>query len=194
VKAKHVITELREIIGLTQTQFGELIGRSLPVIQSIEIGRQRLNEEIAQEVWRQTGVNKKWLLENDASKPIRNSAGALYTLADFDLVQSFLSQSPDDFMGEKRRLHERLSELFAMGELALSKGDWRLFMFKLRKAVEVMAQSFQSIKVKSAPPGKGVEKATQDALVQLFAKMDSLMPKQKGSPKVKFQRRRRAHL
>ena len=67
--SRHTVSVLRKIIGLSQGQLAELVGRSKRTIQAIEIGRLKLSEELAVRIAHETGVTVQWLLAADYDKP-----------------------------------------------------------------------------------------------------------------------------
>jgi transcriptional regulator with XRE-family HTH domain len=62
---RHVLVEMRQRLGLTQSQMGALIGVSRRTVQSIELGTMPMSERIAYAICEKTGVRPDWLLKND---------------------------------------------------------------------------------------------------------------------------------
>ena len=61
----HVLRWVREQLGLTQKQVGEMIGASYSTVQSIELGRLTLSERYAYRLQQSLRVPAKWLIAND---------------------------------------------------------------------------------------------------------------------------------
>ena len=91
---RHPIAVLRQVLGLGQKEFAELVGRSTPTIQAIELGKLKLSETLAAKIEEQTGVNSYWLLDGDVNRPIENGSGATYGKDDYELAQARLSPLP----------------------------------------------------------------------------------------------------
>jgi transcriptional regulator with XRE-family HTH domain len=66
---KHILSYVREAIGLKQSELATLAGISTDAIQSIEILRLPLSEKIAFRLEQQLGVRAKWLLDNELGDP-----------------------------------------------------------------------------------------------------------------------------
>jgi transcriptional regulator with XRE-family HTH domain len=67
-----VLVELRERLGLTQSQMASLIGVSRRTVQSIELGTMPMSERVAFAISEQTGVHWQWLLSNDLESLAQN--------------------------------------------------------------------------------------------------------------------------
>jgi transcriptional regulator with XRE-family HTH domain len=79
---------LREILGLTQKQLGQLIGSSRPTIQAIELGQLRLSDHIAHRISEKTGISVHWLKANDLGRRPVNRWRQRYTRKDFNLART----------------------------------------------------------------------------------------------------------
>ncbi len=84
---KHTVAVLRNVIGLSQPDFADLIAKSPSTIAQIETNKLPLSEEIARWVEHETGVSAEWLLMNNPSAPIRDSKGRDYTEETFKRTQ-----------------------------------------------------------------------------------------------------------
>lgn len=80
-KQTHTLAVLRAAIGpeTRQKEMAGVLGFSIATIQSIEIGRLKLSQKIAEKIAAETNVNLKWLLDDDVSKPIIDGHGIPYT-------------------------------------------------------------------------------------------------------------------
>ena len=91
---RHPIAVLRQVIGLGQKEFAELVGKRPPTIQAIELGKLKLSETLAAKIEEQTGVNSSWLLDGDVNSPMVNQSGASYAKDDYELAQAKHSPLP----------------------------------------------------------------------------------------------------
>jgi transcriptional regulator with XRE-family HTH domain len=85
---KHVLCILREILGLTQKQLGQLVGVARPTIQGIELGSLSLSDHVAQRISEETGISIHWLRSNVLSRRPVNRSSRPYTVKDFSLAQT----------------------------------------------------------------------------------------------------------
>ena len=67
---RHNLARLRKAMGLTQSDFADLIMRSFPTIKAIEAGKLPLSENLATLISEVTGVDRLWLLENNLEAPV----------------------------------------------------------------------------------------------------------------------------
>lgn len=65
----HPLAVLRTTIGLTQKQMGALVNRAARTIQSIELRKLPLTEELALRLAEATGVDEGWLFAGDPETP-----------------------------------------------------------------------------------------------------------------------------
>jgi transcriptional regulator with XRE-family HTH domain len=94
----HPLAVLRTMIGLTQKQMGALVNRAARTIQSIELGKLPLTEELALRIAEATGVDEAWLFAgNPATPPVRGltlrQAGrgpGVYTKEDYENHRAYL--------------------------------------------------------------------------------------------------------
>jgi DNA-binding XRE family transcriptional regulator len=85
---KHVLCILREILGLTQKQLGQLVGAARPTIQAIELERLPLSDHLAQRISEETGIGIHWLRANDLRRRPVNRSSRPYSIKDFSLAQT----------------------------------------------------------------------------------------------------------
>jgi transcriptional regulator with XRE-family HTH domain len=98
---RHPLAILRITIGLTQKEMADLVDRAARTIQSVELGKLPLSEDLAMAVAQATGVDAGWLLEGDADTPPRKgltadnmgSATGEYTRNDYEFHRAFI-ESP----------------------------------------------------------------------------------------------------
>ncbi len=92
-------TDQTQFEKLDQAQFAKLVGCSVYTLQSIEAGRLKLSEELARRISAATGVDFRWLIENDLTAEIITSTGAPYTRTHHDHAQSLKKRGEfDTFM------------------------------------------------------------------------------------------------
>jgi transcriptional regulator with XRE-family HTH domain len=91
---QHNVTRLRLLLGKSQREMADIIGCSFHTIQSLERQKEKrlkLSEDLARRISATTGVNLRWLLDNDDKAPIvRAGFGRTwpYTLSDFEHRQA----------------------------------------------------------------------------------------------------------
>src|SRR6516162_2740735 len=83
-KNSHVLSVLRKNLALSQHEIAEMLGCAKATITSIEVGRLKLSESLADRIVAVTGCDKEWLLANDVSVPMPKRA------LDFQSVHSGL--------------------------------------------------------------------------------------------------------
>ncbi len=145
---KHTLAVLRTLIGLKQDGMADLLGCSLPTIQSIEVGRLPLSEKLAETIAFQTGVSLEWLLRNETTAPpvgpyhVPDTNGVLhkesYTKAMFEQRQAELSRPKTDErdpINIRFQLAVTISEVAAIFETAYEKGKFDLYCYKIRTAL-----------------------------------------------------------
>lgn len=94
----HPLAVLRTTIGLTQKEMGDLVKRAARTIQSIELCKLPLTEELALRVAEATGVDEGWLFAGDPLTPPRKGLTLQqighgqgdYTRADYEYHRAFL--------------------------------------------------------------------------------------------------------
>lgn len=129
---------------LAKDRVAAWLGCSVSRVEHIESGspKLRLSPEDAQILAAQTGVSFAWLMDNDVSKPIINSHGKPYTLADFENRQMELKKTSFKNPVSNRdiwRVINSLGEMFGMIAAAtlrsVEKGDFDVLDYKLRAAI-----------------------------------------------------------
>jgi transcriptional regulator with XRE-family HTH domain len=94
----HPLAVLRTTIGLTQKQLGALVNRAARTIQSIELRKLPLTEELALRIAEATGVDEAWLFAGDPQTPPPKGMTLLqagrgygaYTKEDYEYHRAFL--------------------------------------------------------------------------------------------------------
>jgi DNA-binding XRE family transcriptional regulator len=67
---RHNLARLRDELSLTQSELSKWIGRSFSTIKAIETGTLKLSPKLATLISSLTGVDRRWLLENDPNAPL----------------------------------------------------------------------------------------------------------------------------
>jgi transcriptional regulator with XRE-family HTH domain len=96
---RNNLARLRLFLNLGQKEIADLAGCSTHTIQSVELGRLALSEDLARRVSAATGVHLRWLLDNDLKAPIvRAGFGHTwpYTLSDFERRQATRAQGDNE--------------------------------------------------------------------------------------------------
>lgn len=137
-KLRHTLAVLRDTIGLGQKEMAALVDCSPATIQSIELnsGRLKLSESLGEKISHATGVDLKWLMDNDTRKPIVNASGESYTRESFEQCQADLSSLPSDDLSIdhlKFGIDLLLAELFGIYVDAVKKRKLRLVHYKFAK-------------------------------------------------------------
>ncbi len=94
----HPLAVLRTTIGLTQKEMGALVNRAARTIQSIELRKMPLTEELALRIAEATGVDEAWLFAGDPDTPPRKGLTLLqlgrgrgiYSKADYEYQRAYL--------------------------------------------------------------------------------------------------------
>ena len=94
----HPLAVLRTTIGLTQKEIGALVNRAARTIQSIELRKLPLTEELALRIAEATGVDEGWLFEGNPLIPPRKGMTLLqagrgpgvYTKDDYEYFRAYL--------------------------------------------------------------------------------------------------------
>jgi transcriptional regulator with XRE-family HTH domain len=75
----HCVRRLREFLGLSQNGFAKEVGISASLVHKIENETQELTIRTAEQIARFTGISVEWLLRNNPTAPLIDSAGNRYT-------------------------------------------------------------------------------------------------------------------
>ena len=94
----HSLAVLRTTIGLTQKEMGDLVHRAARTIQSIELLKLPLTEQLALRIAEATGVDEAWLFEGNPHTPPRKGLPLIqagrgegeYTQADYEFYRAYV--------------------------------------------------------------------------------------------------------
>jgi transcriptional regulator with XRE-family HTH domain len=119
----HPLAVLRILIQLTQKELGDFVNRAARTIQSIELRKLPLTEELALRIAEATGVDEAWLFAGDPSIPPRKGLTLIqagrgegeYTKADYEFYRSYVETgflTYDEWRGsrEKAKAKGKLAE------------------------------------------------------------------------------------
>jgi transcriptional regulator with XRE-family HTH domain len=100
------ISRLRLALQLNQGEFAKLLGRSVAAVQSLEIGRLRLADQLAGEIAGRTGINPRWLLDNQLDEEPYDMAGKPWTPDTFERLRNEIPHhlKKDDNVFDQRML------------------------------------------------------------------------------------------
>lgn len=129
----HPLAVLRTTIGLTQKQMGDFVNRAARTIQSIELRKMPLTDELALRIAEVTGVDEAWLAEGNPNIPPRKGVTLLaagkgdgeYTKADYQYYRAYVETK----LWDEKEWAETLKKAEAKGnktevaKLALEKLD-----------------------------------------------------------------------
>jgi len=76
------------MLGLSQKKMAHIAECSWPTIQAIERQKLKLSDELGMRIAFKTGVDLKWLTENQLRRAPTTLDGRPYTLSEFDRVQT----------------------------------------------------------------------------------------------------------
>ena len=172
VPARLPVKKVAEWLGCSEANVKDIESRK--VGRKLQDGARvirLLTPEQAEIVAYQTGVNRRWLLDNDVSKPITNSLGKPYTQKDFEQRQAEIKSGKGSFanprqVGEMVEQVNRLAEGFGMVAAivlqGLERGQADIYAYKLRRALQKVydfkgeqgAREWQALGVKAIYGGQ----------------------------------------
>jgi len=149
---RHTVAILRNIIGLTQAEFGKLVHKSGRTIQMIELNENyRLTPELADKISHETYIDLEWLLDDDVSKPPISQDKKPYTKGDFEWAQAVNCGKPVTKSGPEGSIVELqilIASLVAgIGATALAaqkSGKVNLFRWKASQAITELGREFEA--------------------------------------------------
>ena len=102
------ICRLRLALEMNQNGFAKLLGRSMAAVQSLEIGRLRLSPQLAGEIASRTGVNPRWLMDNDLTEEPYDMAGKPWAAGTYHRIQN---EIPHHLKQDDEVFRQRMLEL-----------------------------------------------------------------------------------
>ena len=107
-KVRTNIARLRIALSQNQTQFAVLLQRSPASVQSLELGRLKLSEQLASEIAARTGVSARWLIENRLDEEPYDLTGKPWTPAN---VERLKDEMPDHVKHDDEVFRQRMQEV-----------------------------------------------------------------------------------
>ena len=145
---RHTLAVLRRIIGYRQKEFAELVGKSTPAIQAVELGKLPLSDKLAERISFETGIFLGWLLDGDVTRLPISRHGKPYTKEFFQSYRSVLAANggydePEDADIRIRFLLAcEIGEIMATAIAAKRSGQMALFSYKTSRALWQLAAEF----------------------------------------------------
>ena len=137
------------MLGLGQKEMAEILERSKPTVQAIELGKLRLTEELAHRTSVKTGVSMEWLLDNDTSKPpIERLTNKPYTKISFEKAQSeseFDSSGSNPGWGAglvEVTMAMLLQQICCLLVYSYTKNNFQICSYKIRKQFEKIQNEY----------------------------------------------------
>ena len=129
----HPLAVLRTTIGITQKQMGDFVNRAARTIQSIELRKMPLTDELALRIAEATGVDEAWLAEGNPNIPPRKGLTLLaagkgdgeYTKADYQYYRAYVETKlwDENEWAETLKKAEAKGNKTEVAKLALEKLD-----------------------------------------------------------------------
>jgi transcriptional regulator with XRE-family HTH domain len=144
---RHPLAVLRQLIGLRQKELAQLLGKSTPTVQAIELGKLKLSEDLAAKIEEETGVSADWLLNGEAARPPRNRVGATYGKDDYELARAGRSTLPQGkwefyaFVIYGQTYGDKLANIFAAADRC-DPSMKNVAFFRTEQFIEEMTQKF----------------------------------------------------
>ena len=146
---RHPLAVLRVIIGLTQKEMATILECSTPTIQAIELGKLKISEKLAGITSLKTGINLKWLLDDDVTKPPVDVGGSPYNRERFEDFQAMALQQKHNFLGGMQASMTFITSVKRLADLTLHayiNDDTAIYSYKLAKAFEELEKQFRGNK------------------------------------------------
>ena len=137
---RHPLAVLRRVIGKTQPAMAKMLGCSAATIQSIEVGRLKMSESLAQKISRKTDISPAWLLQGDSVAPPVDTTGAPYTQESFELNQPILHPLP--VIGVSDWLSGIWRQVLGILASAHKRGELPLCEYKLKESLRALEKRF----------------------------------------------------
>jgi transcriptional regulator with XRE-family HTH domain len=145
--SRHPVAILRQICGLYQKEFADLIGCSRIYLQKIEQtpqhGGQKLSEKLATRIFTETHISLEWLLAGDPKAPPVSAKGEPYTLKIFERAQA--EKEKGFFQHPIVRLTNAIgfcAQLVAILESAKAQKKYYMAAYKVGKALDSFRNEF----------------------------------------------------
>jgi transcriptional regulator with XRE-family HTH domain len=140
----HPLAVLRITAGLTQQEMGDLVNRAARTIQSIELRKMPLTQELALRIAEATGVDETWLFAGDPNSPPRKGLTLIqagkgegeYTRADYEFYRAYVETGTwtyDEWKAtrDKAKAQGKLAEADQLHSLKLQVVEKQVEFIKL---------------------------------------------------------------
>ena len=160
---KSKVAQTRIITGETADDFADIIGKKMPTLRSLETGRLKLSEETALKISQETGVDVRWLMTENTNEPPRGRDRKPYTLESYhehrvrlrNGIQEDCVEISDEDLAI---LFHRLLEIYASARAQKQAG---MFVFKLKKAADLLLEKYMFANITNDPAAHGIAKTLQ---------------------------------
>jgi transcriptional regulator with XRE-family HTH domain len=133
---RHPVAILRTIAGLGQKQLADLVGKSTPTIQSVELGKLPLSPGLAATLEEKTGACGAWMLAGDPSAPAIDKFGQPFTRETYERHQAALGKVDQITPGD---IQNALVTIF---ENAEQRGTGAAFKLDAARAINDLAKTY----------------------------------------------------
>ena len=134
---------LRGLLGIKVPEMAALLKCSEDAIKSLETGRLKLSDYMAERMSQETGISLQWLIDGDAKAPPISVLGQPYTEKLFHLAQAtkgFFDSPPESFLnGDALDLWARLAAILTS---ASNRGEYQMAAYKAMKAIQQLGMEF----------------------------------------------------
>lgn len=142
-KKQTPVAVVRFILERKAQDFADLIGCTVHTINSLETGRLKLSEEMAQRIFHATGISIGWLLAGNVKAPPVSAWGEPFTLEIFERSESKKNHRDKviplrfaaDFVNFAGQLHRILSR-------ANREGNYAMPAYKVERFLATLAKEF----------------------------------------------------
>jgi transcriptional regulator with XRE-family HTH domain len=150
-RKRSCLAILRSIAGITQSELAGMVDCAPVTVQSIELGKLRLSERLAQRISLQTGVGLDWLLAGDytTSPTCPREPGEPYTKRHYDMTRAEISDprtDPFDLAHAEGVVANAAAQLASGLLTAYRQNQTVFFYYKIRELLEDLGAEFPPAK------------------------------------------------
>ena len=143
---KSCLAVLRTVAEITQKELAELVDCAPVTVQSIELGKLRLSERLAERISLQTGVTINWLMQNDYTvPPTWKRDERPYTKREYEMTRAEICDprtDPGDLFFAEGVVAHAAHQLAAGLLTAYRRNQTVFFYYKLREFLEDFTAEF----------------------------------------------------
>lgn len=186
---KTTVAVLRQELGLSAEEFGQLIGKSVSTVEKLDSGVLPLSEETAQTISKETGVDMRWLL---AGEPKEEPYEPYFTDVE-NGVQPFTKEVFERVQARKQKPNPPLdpADYLAVSDLASipfhmayanaeKAGDGQLALHVYRKFLKDYVKRFGTDPEEFLRINKKARRTYANGVVRAFASAKALELKELG--------------